>query len=137
MLWIKAFHVIFMVTWFAGLFYLPRLFVYHCETSDAAGYARFCTMERRLFRLMSVGMSGTIALGVALWLAFWPVQSFWLHAKAALALALIGYHLWLRFLMKDFSNFRNKRNARFYRWINEIPAVFLIALVCLAVLKPA
>ena len=136
MLFIKAFHMIFMVTWFAGLFYLPRLFVYHCETQDAPGYARFCTMERRLFRLMSIGMAGTLLLGVWLWLAYWPAQTGWLHAKTALALALAVYHHWLMFLMKDFVNHRNKRSAKFYRLINEVPAVFLIAMVILAVMKP-
>ncbi len=137
MLWLKAAHIVFAFTWFAGLFYLPRLFVYHCETADAPGHARFCTMERRLYGLMSIGMAGTLALGVWLWLAYWPVQTGWLHAKFALALALAGYHLWLKFLMKDFANFRNQRSAKFYRLINEVPTVFLIALVYLAVLKPA
>ncbi|MEK6806035.1 MAG: CopD family protein [Pseudomonadota bacterium] len=136
MLWLKAAHIIFAVTWFAGLFYLPRLFVYHCETMDAPGHARFCTMERRLYRLMSIGMAGSLLMGVWLWLAYWPIPTAWLHAKAALALGLVGYHHWLLILMKDFANFRNKRSAKFYRLINEVPAIFLIALVCLAVLKP-
>lgn len=136
MLWLKAAHIIFAFTWFAGLFYLPRLFVYHCEASDAPGYARFCTMERRLFRIMSIGMVGTLLFGVWLWLAYWPVSTPWLHAKAALAGALVIYHHWLLMLMKDFANYRNTRKAKFYRLINEIPALFLIALVGLAVFKP-
>ncbi len=136
MLWLKAAHIIFAVTWFAGLFYLPRLFVYHCETTDAPGYARFCSMERRLFRIMSIGMAGTLGFGLWLWLAYWPMQAGWLQAKAALALALVVYHHWLLFLMRGFVNYHNQRSARFYRLINEVPALFLIALVVLAVVKP-
>ena len=91
MLWIKAFHVIFVVSWFAGLLYLPRLFVYHCETQDASGYARFCTMERRLFRIMNIAMTGTWHLGVWLWTAYWPVDTAWLQSEAALARVLVVY----------------------------------------------
>lgn len=134
--WLKAAHIAFMVTWFAGLFYLPRLFVYHCDTHDAPGYARFCTMERRLFKLMSIGMVGTVVCGLWLWLAYWPTAALWLHAKAALALGLMGYHVWLHVLAQRFANYRNTHTPKFYRLINEIPAVFLIAMVCLAVIKP-
>ncbi|HWU67317.1 MAG TPA: CopD family protein [Stenotrophobium sp.] len=136
MLWIKAFHIIFVVTWFAGLFYLPRLFVYHTEISDDAGYQRFCTMERRLFAIMSIGMVGTVALGLWLWLAYWPMQTGWLHAKFGLALLLIGYHHWLIVPMKRFRTRTNTRSAGFYRVINEIPVLFLVAMVILAVVKP-
>jgi protoporphyrinogen IX oxidase len=137
MLWLKALHLIFMVTWFAGLFYLPRLFVYHCGAHDAASYARFCTMERRLFRLMTVGAVLTVAAGVWLWahLWSWPGPG-WLQAKFLLALALAGYHVWLGFLARDFANYRNPFSARFYRLINEVPTLFLIAMVILAVVKP-
>lgn len=136
MLWIKAFHIIFMVTWFAGLFYLPRLFVYHCEVADEAGHQRFVIMERKLFAIMSIGMTGTLVLGLWLWLGYWPIQTGWLLAKFALALLLIAYHHWLIIPMKQFRNKTNRRSARFYRVINEIPALFLVAMVLLVVLKP-
>lgn len=136
MLWIKAFHIIFVVTWFAGLFYLPRLFVYHTEISDDADYQRFCTMERRLFAIMSIGMTGAVALGLWLWLAYWPMQTGWLHAKFGLALLLIGYHHWLIVPMKRFRTRTNTHSARFYRVVNEIPVLFLVAMVILAVVKP-
>lgn len=136
MLWIKAFHIIFVVAWFAGLFYLPRLFVYHTEIKDNDDYQRFCTMERRLFAIMSIGMTGAVALGLWLWLAYWPMQTGWLHAKFGLALLLIGYHHWLIVPMKQFRNRSNTRSARFYRVINEVPVLFLVAMVILAVVKP-
>lgn len=134
---LKAFHIIFMVTWFAGLFYLPRLFVYHCEVSDAENYQRFCLMEKRLFGLMSIGMAGTLVCGLWLWLGYWGMPGpAWLHAKFGLALLLVGYHHWLIMLMRAFRHRRNTRSARFYRLINEVPSVFLIAMVLLAVMKP-
>ncbi len=133
---IKSFHIIFMVTWFAGLFYLPRLFVYHCETSDDAGHARFCLMERKLFAIASIGMTGTIVFGIWLWLGYWPIATKWIWAKAILALGLVGYHHWLIVPMKAFRERRNQQSARFYRMVNEVPALFLIAMVLLAVTKP-
>jgi putative membrane protein len=136
MLWIKSFHIIFVVTWFAGLLYLPRLFVYHCETADEAGYARFCVMERKLFAIASIGMTGTIVLGLWLWLGYWPLRTGWIHAKVALAVGLVAYHHWLIVPMRAFREHRNRRSARFYRAVNEIPALFLVATVLLAVIKP-
>jgi len=137
MLWLKAFHVIFMVTWFAGLFYLPRLFVYHCDVRDAEGYARFCTMERKLFVITSVGAAGTIAFGLSM-LVVEPglLKMGWLHAKLGLALGLVGYHAWLRTRVRAFASRTNTTSARSYRLVNEIPALFLIAMVTLAVIKP-
>ncbi|MBI3171613.1 MAG: CopD family protein [Hydrocarboniphaga effusa] len=137
MLWVKAFHIIFMVTWFTGLFYLPRLFVYHCDAHDVASHGRFCTMERRLLRLMTIGALFTVALGILLWVRYWGVPGpNWLHLKFSLTLALLVYHGWLWQIYRDFANYRNKRNARFYRYINELPTLFLIAMVLFAVLKP-
>jgi putative membrane protein len=136
MLLIKSFHLIFMVTWFAGLFYLPRLFVYHCETSDEAGYARFCVMERKLFAIASIGMTGTIGFGLWLWLGYWPIKTGWIHAKVALAIGLVIYHHWLIAPMRAFRERRNQRSARFYRIVNEIPALLLVVLVLVAVTKP-
>jgi putative membrane protein len=137
MLWLKAFHIIFMVTWFAGLFYLPRLFVYHTEVSDAAGQQRFATMERKLFAIMSIGMVGTWACAVLMLMSNMAyLKMGWIHAKLALAILLVVYHHWLIVPMKQFRTGSNTRSARFYRLINEVPAAFLVAMVLLAVLKP-
>lgn len=144
MLWLKAFHLIFMVTWFAGLFYLPRLFVYHCSTNDAVGQGRFCAMERKLFVIMTIGATGTIFFGTLLITGIMGIDGRqellaapWLRTKLLLALLLVVYHIWLWLLHRDFANYRNMHGAKFYRWINEVPALFLVAMVLLAVLKPS
>ncbi|HSB14866.1 MAG TPA: CopD family protein [Bryobacteraceae bacterium] len=135
--WIKAWHVVFMVTWFAGLFYLPRLFVYHATTKDSAGLARFCVMERRLFAIMTIGAVLTAVFGMWL-LAKDPLllQTGWLRAKLTLVLLLIGYHAWLWKLVQDFAADRNRHGERWYRWFNEIPSLLLIGIVLLAVARP-
>lgn len=136
MLWIKAFHVVFMVTWFAGLFYLPRLFVYHAMTTDAAGSERFKLMERKLYYgIMTPGAVLTIAFGLWLWLAY-DFGGGWLHAKLALVLVLMAYHLYCGKLLGDFKHDRNRHGHVFYRWLNEFPVLLLIAIVVLAVVKP-
>ena len=136
MLWIKTFHIIFMVTWFAGLFYLPRLFVYHAMTDDTAGRERFKVMERKLyFGIMAPGAVLTIAFGLWLWLGY-GFGGGWLHAKLALVAVLIAYHLWCGKLIIDFKHDRNTRSHVWYRWFNEFPVVVLIAVVILAVVKP-
>ena len=140
MLWVKAFHLIFMVTWFAGLFYLPRLFVYHAEMAATAqqGHARFLVMERRLLAITHIG--GVLTLGFGLWLLLgWRaalIQVGWFQAKLALVALLVGYHLWCARLVGDFRSARNRRSSRWYRVFNEGPALLLIAIVLLAVLKP-
>jgi putative membrane protein len=135
--WIKAWHVIFMVTWFAGLFYLPRLFVYHASTTDAAGIERFRVMESRLFVIMTIGAVLTAAFGA--WLvALDPglLQAGWLRAKLVLVALLAGYHAFTWRLMRDFAAGRNARSARWYRWFNEVPSLLLIGIVLLAVARP-
>lgn len=137
MLWLKAFHIIFVVAWFAGLLYLPRLLVYHCETFDAAGHARFCLMERRLLAITTLGMAGTWVLGLAMLVsapAF--MQAHWLQAKLALVLILSGYHGWLKTRVRAFAEQRNDKSPRYYRIANEVPALLLVAIVLLVVLKP-
>lgn len=139
MLWVKAFHIIFMVSWFAGLLYLPRLFVYHAMAEDRIGRERFQVMERKLFFIMSIGAVGTVAFG--LWLLFGPAwgalaQSGWLHAKLFLVVLLIAYHIYCRKLMLDFRRERDRHGHVFYRWFNELPALMLIAIVILAVVRP-
>ena len=137
MLWLKAFHVMAMVTWFAGLFYLPRLVVYHADASDAIGVERFRIMERRLFAIMTVGAVATVLFGLAMLVAFSPYLSMgWLHVKLALVALLVAYHGYCYKLMRDFAKNRNARTARWYRLFNEVPSLFLVAIVALAVVKP-
>jgi len=137
MLWVKSLHIIAMVTWFAGLFYLPRLFVYHTLTRDSIGSERFKVMERKLYvGIMTPGAVLTIASGLWLWLGY-GIGGGWLYAKLALVLILIAHHAWLGKLMIDFRRDRNRHGDVFYRWINEIPALpVLIGVVLLVVLKP-
>lgn len=139
MLWIEAFHLIFMVTWFAGLFYLPRLFVYHAQSDDAISLERFKVMERKLFGIMTLGAILTIGFGV--WLlgaGLWEVygRSAWLHIKLALVLGLIIYHIYCGKLVKDFKHDNNQRSHVYYRWFNEAPVLVLIIIVLLVVVKP-
>ena len=137
MLWVKALHIVFMVTWFAGLFYLPRLFVYHAQAQDRPSLERFKLMERRLFwGIMTPGAVLTIAFGVWLWLGWFRGASGWFHAKVALVALLVGYHLWCWRLMQAFAAERNRRGHLWYRWFNEVPTVVLFATVILVVLKP-
>jgi protoporphyrinogen IX oxidase len=136
-LWVKALHVIFVVTWFAGLFYLPRLFVYHADARDATGRERFKVMERRLYALMTMGAGVAGTLGVAmLWLNPGLLRTPWIHAKLALVAALIVYHVWCGRLVSRFRDERNERSSRWYRAFNEVPTLFLFAIVILAVVKP-
>jgi protoporphyrinogen IX oxidase len=137
MLWLKAFHVAFVVTWFAGLFYLPRLFVYHCAATDTPGRERFVVMERRLFALMTLGGALAVAFGVAMVAAAPTYLDFlWLRVKLVLVAALVGYHLWCYKLMTEFRDGRDRHSQRWYRIFNELPGLLLIAIVVLAVVKP-
>lgn len=137
MLWIKALHIIFMVTWFAGLFYLPRLFVYHALAEDRPSIERFKVMERKLyFGIMLPGMVLTIVFGLWLWLGY-GFAGGWLHAKLVLVGVLIAHQFWLGKLMRDFRDDKNRHGHVFYRWINEIPAApILFLVVILVVVKP-
>ncbi len=139
MLWIKAFHIVFMVTWFSGLFYLPRLFVYHAMSTDEISQSRFKIMERKLyFGIMTPGALLTIIFG--LWIMSYNFNGYmhmvWLHIKLSLVLLLVIYHIYLGKLFFDFKHDKNKHSHVFYRWINEIPLLFLVAIVILAVVKP-
>ena len=139
MLWVKSFHIIFVVTWFAALLYLPRLFVYHCQcTDDMQSSERFKTMERKLFTIMTIGGLGSLLFG--LWMLRWfapaLTNSVWLPAKLVLVAALIGFHVWCWALLRDFRDDHNRHTQKFYQVINEIPALALIAIVILVVVKP-
>jgi putative membrane protein len=137
MLWLKAFHVVFVVTWFAGLFYLPRLFVYHVATTDAPGVARFLVMERRLFFLMSVGAVLAVLFGMAMLISAPAyLEMGWLRAKLLLVAGLVGYHAGCYRLMLRLRAGHNTHSQRWYRLFNELPTLFLIAIVVLAVVKP-
>ncbi len=140
MLWVKAFHIIFMVTWFAGLFYLPRLFVYHAQAKDETSNQRFKIMERKLFfGIMTPGAIITIFLG------FWLIHlmgtavfsSFWLQAKLALVSILVGYHIYCGKLLADFKQNKNQHSHIWYRWFNEFPVLILIAIILLVELQPS
>ena len=141
MLWLKAFHIVFVVAWFAGLFYLPRLFVYHVEAeAEGAGrpaLERFATMERRLLGITHIGGALALGFGVALVLVApgWLGQG-WLHAKLALVLVLVGYHAWCVRLARALREGRNRHGSRWFRIFNEVPALLLVAIVCLVVVKP-
>ena len=137
MLWLKAFHIVFVVTWFAGIFYLPRLFLYHAAASDALSIERFQTMEKRLFAIMTIGASLALLFGISMVMLAPSLLDFgWLRVKLWLVLALIGYHAWCYRLMLDLRVGRSPRSSTWYRIFNEVPSVLLIAIVVLAVVKP-
>jgi len=140
MLWLKALHLIFMVTWFAGLFYLPRLYVYHAQSDDEISNERFKVMERKLFYgIMTPGMLITFIFG------FWMLGDYawamysgmgWLHVKISLLAGLVVYHYYCYKFLNDFKYNNNKRTHIFYRWFNEVPVLFLVLIIILAVVKP-
>ncbi|HEX7037867.1 MAG TPA: protoporphyrinogen oxidase HemJ [Pseudomonadales bacterium] len=138
-LWLKAFHIVFVVAWFAGLFYLPRLFVYHAVTEDAAGRERFRTMESRLYRvIMRPAMILTLVFGIWLLVLGWSAfaSSGWLWLKIAGVVALLGYHHYCGRLIRDFAADANRHSQKFYRMFNEVPTLLLIVIVVLVVVKP-
>ena len=136
---VKTLHIVFMITWFAGLFYLPRLFVYHAQAApdDRIGIERFKLMERKLyFGIMAPGAILTVVFGSWMWLGY-GVTGAWLHAKVMFVLVLIAFHVYLGFLLRDFARDRNRHGHVFYRWLNEIPALpLLVVIVWLVVAKP-
>ena len=137
MLWLKAFHIFAVIAWFAGLFYLPRLFMYHAGASDAVSIARFKIMERRLFGMMTMGAVLTVCFGIAM-VALAPGYLLfgWLHAKLTLVALLIGYHIWCYRLLAAFRADANRHSTGWYRAFNEVPTVLLIAILILVVVKP-
>ena len=137
MLWLKALHVVFVITWFAGLFYLPRLYVYHADANDVISTQRFEIMERRLFTLMTIGATASIFFGLAMLIEFPQyLQMTWLKIKLLLVALVIGYHGYCYKLMRDFAAQRNRRSAKWLRAFNEMPSLLLSGIVILAVVKP-
>ena len=137
MLWIKTFHIVMMTSWFAGLFYLPRLFVNLAEETDAAAHARLMGMARRLYRFMAP--LAILALGLGLWLMYGygiGLGRGWMHLKLAAVFGLIIYHLHCGRILRRFARSQNRHSHRYYRWFNEIPVLLLILVVALVVLKP-
>lgn len=139
MLWLKAFHIIAVITWFAALFYLPRLFVYHAMAEDQVSKDRFKIMERKLYRgIMTPSMIVVIALGT--WMitlnSEYYLSQGWMHAKLALVTFLVGYHFMCGSLLRKFAQDINDKDHVFYRWFNEVPVLFLIAIIILVVVRP-
>jgi putative membrane protein len=136
MAWLKAFHIVMMVSWFAGLFYLPRIFVNLAMESNAAAYDRLLLMARKLYRFVTPIMWLTLASGIWLWLACCPLSMNWMWAKLALVAGLVGYHHVMRRLLVAFEARRNTKSHVWFRWFNEIPVLVLVAVVLLVVMKP-
>ena len=138
-LWLKAFHIIAVIAWFAGIFYLPRLFVYHATAEDTVSRERFKTMERKLYRaIMNPSMVVTLVLGIWMVVERWQAYStnLWLWIKVFLVLLVIGYHHYCLRVIKAFAEDRFIHSERFFRVFNEIPVLLLIPIVLLVVLKP-
>ena len=138
MLWLKSFHLIFMVTWFAGLFYLPRLYVYHAQAGDQVGIERFKVMERKLFwGIMTPGAVLTLGFGAWLWAGYGVgYGGRWLTLKLLLVAMVIAYHIWCYLKLNDFRRDQNRHGHIYFRWMNEVPIVLLAGIVILAVAKP-
>ena len=139
MLWVKAFHIIAVVCWFAALFYLPRLFVYHSQTQDDSGKERFKIMERKLYRgIATPSMIATLILGA--WLLSYNLQGYmqsgWFHTKLVLVIGVVAYHIYCGKLLKAFALDENQKGHVFYRWFNEFRVLLLVGIVVLVVVKP-
>ena len=133
---IKGLHVAFMVTWFAGLFYLPRLFIYHRDATDAISLERFVVMEKRLFAIMTLGAAVTLVLGRALlWINPGLFSMGWFHAKLVLLVGLFAYHFFCKKIMRELAEDRCTRSDTWLRWYNEVPVIFLLSIILLAVTK--
>jgi putative membrane protein len=135
MLWIKAFHIVFIASWFAGLFYLPRIFVNLAQETNPAARDRLLGMARRLYRFTGMLAVPAVLFGLWLWLGY-GFAGGWLHAKLALVILVIGYHHACGSLLKKFENGANQRSHKWYRWFNEVPVLLLTAIVILVVVKP-
>jgi len=139
MLWVKAFHIVFVASWFAGLFYLPRIFVNLTQETNEAAIARLLGMARRLFRFMTMLAVPAVLLGLWLYLGYgigMGPGNGWMHAKLAVVLLVIGYHHACGSLLRKFEAGRNTRSHTFYRWFNEIPVLLLLAATIFVVVKP-
>ena len=137
MLWIKALHIVFVSSWFAGLFYLPRIFVNLAMETNPVVNERLLIMARKLYRFMTLLMVPALVLGLWLWLQYGiGEQSIWMYLKLVLVILLIGYHHICKSLLKKFENGENTHSHIWYRWFNEVPVLGMIAVVILVVVKP-
>ncbi len=141
MLWVKAFHIVFIASWFAGLFYLPRIYVNLAmvEPGSVAERERLLLMARKLLRFSTLLAVPAVGLGLWLWIGWgigWGIGNGWMHAKIALVLLALGYHHTCGVLLRTFEANQNRRSHRWYRWFNELPVLLLTAIVLLVVLKP-
>ncbi len=145
---LKSLHIVFMVAWFAGLFYLPRLFVYHCDTfgpdgkvSDKIGNQRFKLMEQRLLKQITTPAAVLTLVSGFLLIAIqgfpWFIENRWMHYKFAIIISLVGYHFYIGYHAYLFKIEENKKSRNFFRVINELPVIALIVIVVLAVIKPS
>ena len=135
MLWIKAFHIVFIASWFAGLFYLPRIFVNLAMETNTAATERLLLMARKLYRFTTMLAVPALVLGLWLWLGY-GFRGGWLHAKLALVILTVGYHHACGSLLKKFENGQNARSHKWFRFFNEVPVLLLVAIVILVVVKP-
>ena len=135
MLWVKALHIVFVTSWFAGLFYLPRLFVNHAMVTDELTMQRLTLMEHKLFRFMLPLAILAIIFGLWLWLGY-GITGAWLHAKLLLVVSLIVYHLYCGKIMQDFKSGKNLRSHVWFRWFNEVPVIILFVITILVIVKP-
>ena len=139
MLWIKSLHLLFIISWFAGLFYLPRIFVNLADCSDATTTTRLLLMARKLYRFTTILAIPAVIFGVILWMVYGIGRgpgNGWMHAKLALVLLVIGYHHACGSMLKKFENGRNTRSHVWFRWFNEVPVVLLLAIIVLVIVKP-
>ncbi len=135
MLWIKTFHLLFVMSWFAGLFYLPRIFVNLAQEENETARTRLLLMARKLYRFMTILAVPALGFGLWLWLGY-GISGGWLHAKLALVIVLIGYHHVCGSLLRKFEQGRNTRSHVWYRWFNEVPVLLLLVTLILVVVKP-
>lgn len=134
--WLKIFHIVFVMSWFAGLFYLPRIFVNLAQENDVPSQHRLLLMAHKLYRFMSILMIPALAFGFASWFFYGDTAAVWLHIKITLVLCLLAYHFYCGRILKQFDAQRNTRSHVWFRWFNEIPVVLLLAITALVVLKP-
>lgn len=137
MLWIKALHIVFIASWFAGLFYLPRIFVNLAQENNTVATERLLLMARKLYRFMSILAVPAVVLGIILtWMMYGMQLPPWMHAKLTLVLLVIGYHHACGSMLKKFEQGENQRSHVWLRWFNEVPVILLLAIVVLVVVKP-
>ncbi len=137
MLWLKTFHILFVMSWMAGIFYLPRIFVHFVE-GQAAGQQvdRLAIMAKKLYKFMTIMMMLAIGTGIVLWLIYFPSATGWIHAKILFVILMVVYHLWAKKRMKEMQEGHLDHSGVYYRWANEIPLLLTLVILILVVVKP-